>query len=141
MAGERDPSSDAQLTLRVFEHVKRREWDSVLSLAASDAVWDMTPVGLGTFHGHDQVRQMWEEWSGAYEEWDIDIDLVDDLGNGVVFVVNHQQGRLAGSSGHVRARGAFLFRWIDGRIAQATIFPDAEEGHAAAQRVAASVSD
>ena len=138
MAGERNRSPDALITLRVFEYVKRRDWESVLSLAASDALWDMTPVGLGTFQGHQQVRQMWEEWSGAYEEWEINVDQVEDLGNGVVLVVNHQQGRLAGSSGHVHARGAFLFRWIDGRIAQATIFPDADEGHAAAQRVAAS---
>ena len=140
MAGKRDTSSNAPITRRAFEHVKRRDWDSVLSLAASDAVWDMTPVGLGTFQGHQQVRQMWEEWSGAYEEWDINVDLVDDLGNGVVLVVNHQQGRLVGSSGHVHARGAFLFRWIDGRIARVTIFPDADEGHKAAQRVAESLA-
>jgi ketosteroid isomerase-like protein len=140
MAGKRDTSSNALITRRAFEHVKRRDWDSVLSLAASDAVWDMTPVGLGTFQGHHQVRQMWEEWSGAYEEWDINVDLVDDLGNGVVLVVNHQRGRLVGSSGHVHARGAFLFRWTDGRIARVTIFPDADEGHAAAQRVAESLA-
>jgi ketosteroid isomerase-like protein len=140
MDGERDASPDALITLRVFECVKRRDWDSVLSLAASDAVWDMTPVGLGTFEGHQQARQMWEEWSGAYEEWDINVDQIDDLGNGVVLVVNHQQGRLVGSSGHVHARGAFLFRWIDGRIARVTIFPDADEGHAAARRVAESLA-
>jgi hypothetical protein len=64
---------------------------------------------------------MWKEWSGAYEEWDINVDQIDDLGSGVMLVVNHQQGRLAGSSGHVHARRAFLFRRIDGRIAQATI--------------------
>jgi len=140
MDGERERSPDALITRRVFERVKRRDWDSVLSLVASDAVWDMTPVGLGTFQGHQQARQMWEEWSGAYEEWDMSVDQVEDLGNGVVLVVNQQQGRLVGSSGHVHARGAFLVRWIDGRIAHAKIFPDADEGHAAAQRVAQSLA-
>jgi ketosteroid isomerase-like protein len=110
MDGERDASPDALITLRVFEHVKRRDWDSVLRLAARDAVWDMTPVGLGTFQGHQQARQMWKEWSGAYEEREINFDQIDDLGNGVMLVVNHQQGRLVGSSGHVHARRAFLFR-------------------------------
>ena len=76
MDGEHETSPDALITRRVFEHAKRRDWESVLSLAASDAVWDMTPVGLGTFQGHQQVRQMWEEWSGAYEEWDINVDQV-----------------------------------------------------------------
>src|ERR1700730_4394860 len=114
MAGEGDASPDTLLTLRAFEHVKRRDWDSVLSLTASDAVWDMTPVGLGTYQGHKRARQLWEEWSGAYEEWDINVEEIEDLGNGVVLVVNHQQGRLVGSSGRVHARGTFLFRRIDG---------------------------
>ena len=126
----------AELVARLFEFVTRREWETVLSMCTPDAVWDMSPLGLGSFQGPDAIRGLWEEWASAFEEWEIELDYLIDHGNGVSLVVNRQGGRPRGSSGRVGTRGAWVYEWTDGRIARATIYGDIDEARAAARRLA-----
>ena len=59
--------------------------------------------------GAAAIRAFIESWLGAYEEWKSDWEETRDLGNGVVFGVNRQDGRLAGSPGSVRERYGLTF--------------------------------
>src|SRR5947207_1905443 len=76
-----------------------------------------------------------EDWFGAYEELDYELEEVSDLGNGVVFAVVIQDGRPVGSAGHLRQREGWVFVWVRGLIARLTT-SEIDEARAAAKRLA-----
>ena len=77
-----------------------------------------------------------EDWFGTYEELEFGLEEVRDLGNGVVFAVVVQNGRPAGSGGHLRQREGWVFVWVRDLIARLTV-SQVEEARAAAERLAA----
>ena len=66
------------------------------SFYALDAVWDMSPLGLGVYEGRAAIRRFFEDWFDSYEEWAMEIETIFDLGSGVVYGVNDQQALLIG---------------------------------------------
>jgi hypothetical protein len=78
---------------------------------------------------------MLEEWFGSYEELEFGLEEVRDLGNGVVFAVVIQNGRPAGSAGHLRQCEGWVFVWVGGLIARLTT-SEVDEGRAAAAHLA-----
>jgi len=118
-----------------FEAGKRGDLDAIMSSYARDATWVV--VGLGArLEGAAAIRVFLEEWLGAYEEWEIVPEELVDLGNGVVFGVLVQQGRLLGSTAQVRYRFAQVSAWDDGVIVRVTGYTDIDEARAAAKRLA-----
>ena len=73
----------------------------------------------------------------VYEELEFELEEVHDLGNGVVFAVVLQEGRPAGSAGHVRQREGWIYVWAGGLIARLTVV-DIDEARAAADALAES---
>ncbi len=119
----------------VMDAVNRGDLDAAMSFYAPDAVWEA--VGMGTsFDGVPAIRDLYEDWIGAYEEYEIVPEEVLDLGNGVVLVVNHQTGRPVGSIGDVRLRQGTIAVWAEGVIVRITNYPDIDEARAAAERLA-----
>jgi ketosteroid isomerase-like protein len=114
-----------------------RDIDAALSLYAPDAVWDMAPLGMGTYEGVDAIRGFFEDWLGAYEEYRLEAEEVFDLGYGVLFAVLHQGGRPSGSSGAVQLRYATVCVWVRGVMARITSYSDIDEARLAAERLAA----
>jgi ketosteroid isomerase-like protein len=82
-----------------------RDFDVMVSFHALDGVWDMSPMGLGVYEGRAAIREFFEDWFDSYEEWAMETETLLDLGNGVVYGVQEQKGRVAGSSGAVHFRG------------------------------------
>jgi ketosteroid isomerase-like protein len=126
-----------ELTRRWFEAANRRDLDATQTFFAPDAVWEA--VSLGTsFEGVAAMRGFFEDWIGAYEEYEMEPEKILDLGSGVVFVVVRLAARLVGSagSGLMRLR-PLAFIWTEGLIAQVTAYADSvEDGRAAAERLA-----
>src|ERR1700730_9238133 len=120
---------------RLFEAANRRDFDAVMSFYAPDAVWEA--VSLGTsFEGVAAIRGFFEDWLGAYEEWELEPEEILDLGNGVVLVVARLTGRPVGStaSGLMRRRPLALI-WVEGLVARVTAYADSiGEARAAAER-------
>src|SRR5205085_2219723 len=81
------------------------------------------------------IRSFLEDWFGTYEELEFGPEEVRDLGNGVMFAVVVQNGRPAGSGGHLRQREGWAFIWVRGLIARLTI-SEVDEARAAAERPA-----
>jgi ketosteroid isomerase-like protein len=127
-----------ELVRRGLEAFASGNFDAALSLFAPDGVWDMSPLGVGTFEGHVAIRSLWQEWFGAYEEYETELEQCRDLGNGVVLAVVRQDARPAGSTGRVRQRPVFVFEWVDGMAARTTVYYDVDAGLAAAGRLAES---
>ncbi len=82
------------------------------------------------------IRRFFEDWIGAYEEFEIEPEEVVDLGNGVTLAVVHQNGRLVGSTGRVQLRYGAVSKWVEGVAVRTTNYTDIDEARAAAERLA-----
>jgi ketosteroid isomerase-like protein len=120
---------------RSVEAAESRDLDTLMSFYASDAVWEAM-MGLGTHEGTATIRRFFEDWLGAYEEFEVEVEEILDLGNGVAFGVVVQRGRPVGSTGRVELRYAATSIWVDGMIARQTNDIDIDEARAAAERLA-----
>ena len=121
---------------RTIQAANARDIEWALTFFAPDAVWDTSPMGMGTFEGLAAIRGFFEDWLGAYEEYAMEAGEIVDLGNGVTFAVLLQKGRLVGSSGEVQLRYASAGVWANGLLTRLTSHGDIDEARAAAERLA-----
>ena len=136
MAEESTTPTLVELTSRMFKVPGGTEWsqgavvDTFTAFHAPDVVWES--VGLGTtFKGLEASRQ--------FEDYDIDIEEIRDLGNGVVFVKSGHAGRPIGSPAHVRLPREVLVNvlvWERGLITHVVSSGDTPEARAAAEGLA-----
>ena len=138
--GLEEPSTSdlVGLNRRSIEAVSNRDFDEAMAPYAADAVWDTSALGLGTYRGVEVIRRALEDWRAAYEDFDVVIEEIVDLGNGVVLSVTRQRGRLAGSQGYLELLFASVTKCTDGLIEQVTPFTDVDEARALAERLAGS---
>jgi ketosteroid isomerase-like protein len=126
-----------ELARRNVEALNRRDFDAAERLLAPNAVLEVVALGA-SFEGVAAIRGFYEEWTGAYEQFEIEINEVLDYGNGVVLGVFTMQGRPVGSTGHVQYRVPQVQTWIDGVVVRITGVPDnnIDAARAAAKRLA-----
>jgi len=124
-----------ELVRGVWASAARRDWDAILRFYAPDAVWDMSPMGLGTYEDATAIRGLWTDWVGGYQELELDVEALD-VGNGVVLAAVRQNARPVGSTGRVQAQQALVYVWVNGIVAHVTIYPDIDEARAAAELLA-----
>jgi ketosteroid isomerase-like protein len=91
-----------------------------------------------TFEGVDAIRELWVDYFSTYEQFGIETEEILDFGNGLVLAVNQQEGRLVGSTSHIRTREAFVYTWRGGVVVRVTMYRDIDEARAAAERLAES---
>jgi ketosteroid isomerase-like protein len=127
-----------ELQKRLTEAANRRDLDALMAFYAPDGVYDMSPVGMGTFEGLAAGRAFIEDWWGSYEAFEFEAEQTLDLGNGVGLRVLIQKGRPVGSSGEVELRYAAVSVWEDGKIVRMTNYSAIDEARAAAERLAGS---
>jgi ketosteroid isomerase-like protein len=127
-----------ELTRRAYDYASDRNWDALLSFYGADSVWDMSPLGLGTYEGPAAIRRFFEEWTGSYDKWEQELEEILDLGNGVVVSVLRQNARLPGSTGSISLLYAGVLVWREGLIARLTNYTDVDQARAAAERLAES---
>jgi hypothetical protein len=77
-----------------------------------------------------------EDWFGAFDELDFELEEVSHLGGGVVFAVVTQDGRLVGSAGRIRQREGWVYLCVGGSIERLAPDLDIDEARAAAERLA-----
>jgi hypothetical protein len=109
----------------------------MLSFFTPDAVWDLSPVGMGTFEGRAAIRSFAEDWLGAYEEFETKPEEIHEVGNGVSWAIISLNARPVGSSGYVQLRYAAVSIWRRDWLAQRTTnYTEIDEARAAAERLA-----
>jgi ketosteroid isomerase-like protein len=123
-----------ELTRRSFAAANRREWDAVMGFFARNAVWQAKE--LPVFEGREAIRGLFEDWLGAYEDAEIDLEEVLDLGKGIVFVITAIEGQLVASTAHMGVRYGAAYRWADDLIVRVASDADIDEARAAAERLA-----
>ena len=107
-----------------------------MSFWAPNAVWDLSPMGLGTYEGESAIRSFFEDWIGAYESFQLKTREAHDLGNGVIYGVVVQTACPAGSTGSVEIRYASVGLWRHGLCERNTNYSDLGEARSVAERLA-----
>jgi ketosteroid isomerase-like protein len=126
-----------ELGRRQVEAANRRDFDAIESLYARDAV--LESIGMAaSFDGGVAIRRFFEDFIGAYEEYEVEPEEILDLGNGVIFGVLHQSGRPVGSSGRVQMRFASVGVSVEGVLVRNTLYTDIDQARADAEQLAES---
>ena len=122
-----------ELVRKQLEALDRRDLDGVMNNVAEDGVL----VGrVEDVEGRAAIRRfLVEDWFGAWEELNYELEEVSDLGGGVVFAVVIQDGRPVGGDGHLRQREGWVYVWVGGSIARLTT-SEVDQARAAAERLA-----
>ena len=113
----------------------RSDFDAGLSCFAPDAVWEVQPLA-SSFEGVPAIRSFVEDWIGNYDEYHQELVEGQDLGNDVVFALNRQDARLAGTTSRVQELWSFTITWRAGMIDRVIGRNDFDEARAAAERLA-----
>jgi ketosteroid isomerase-like protein len=121
---------------RCVESVNRRDLDEFVSFFGADSVWDLSPMGLGAYEGVSAIRAFIEDWQASYDEFELALEEVVDLGNDVVFAVVFQRARVADSAAEVRMRYASVNSGAHGLLERISNYTDIDEARAAAERLA-----
>jgi ketosteroid isomerase-like protein len=136
MSQENARTDVLDLTRRTFAAANSGDYDAMMTFYGPDSVWDISPSGLGTYSGPEAIRNFFESWIGALENWRVEIRELHDLGNEIVLVISVQTGFSAGGGPQIRLRHTSLFVWSGEVIVQAIHYRDIHEARAAAERLA-----
>jgi len=126
-----------ELTRRFVEAWNRRDIDAWTGFFAPDAVWEVVALDTSV-EGVAAIRSFGEEWLVAFAEYAVQPEKILDLGNGVVFAVTRQNVRPAGSTSGALLQEVWVyaFVWLEGMLVRGSVYPDPDEGRAAAERLA-----
>ena len=82
----------------MFDAFNREGIEAALPYLAEDVVWHSFPEWPGddSYTGRDGIRQLTAEWTENFDEYQWDLELVEDRGKGVLVLANH----------HGRSKGA-----------------------------------
>jgi ketosteroid isomerase-like protein len=125
-----------ELVQRSVDAVNRRDFDQFAGFLRSDSVWDLSPMALGIYEGSSAVLAFVEDWNGSYEEFELVLEEVRDLGNEVVFAVVLQRARLTNSTAEFRMRYASVNSRAARVFERITNYTDVDEARSAAERLA-----
>jgi len=68
------------LSKRAIDAVNEGDLDGGLRQYSPGAVYDLSSVGMGILEGHAAMRAFWEEWIAAYDEFNVEFEEINDLG-------------------------------------------------------------
>ena len=121
---------------RALEAIGRRDFEVAVAIYAPDGVWDMSAVGMGVFEGRYAIREFLKDWREPYEELELALEELHDLGNEVTVAFVAQRGRLRGSMSPVSIGGGYVGVWRNTLVKRNTYYLDTDEARAAAERLA-----
>jgi ketosteroid isomerase-like protein len=140
MSQEYATPDPVELVRQAVDSLNHHDLDAVMRLINPDAVWDESRAGVGTFEGAAAIRSYLEDWIGAFDKYEVLLEEVQDLGNGVIFAVGRLEARVAGSMDRVSERRSWVGLWVQDGFSRMTVYPnnDPGEARAAAERLAKS---
>ncbi len=98
---------DVELIRTLYERWQRD--DPALELFADDFDWSTPHPGASELRGIEAVGSFIRDYRGAWEEWRIELEDLQDLGGGQVLVrfTEHARGRGSGAMASVRVEGVW----------------------------------
>jgi ketosteroid isomerase-like protein len=141
MSRSENPDSPLELTRRSFEAADSGDYDRMMSFYGPDSVFDMSDWGLGVHTGVAAIRTFFEAWIGAFEEFEMKLEEMRDLGGGVVFAVARQRALPARSRAPLQLRHAAIAVWLDGVAVSVTNYRDIDRAREIAESTAEGSGD
>jgi ketosteroid isomerase-like protein len=131
-----------ELTRRSLEVGALRDIDAGIGFFGRDAVWEVPALGTSLV-GLTAIRGFLEDWLRAFEEFEIELKEVLDLGNGVVFAVVQTDALPLGGASRTRLREVFVYVvvWREGKVSRVTVYPDIDGARTAAKHLAEKPAD
>jgi ketosteroid isomerase-like protein len=103
--------------------------------ATADFVWDMSNFHgwpeQQVYEGVEGAEAFLEEWTGAWDDWELEIDALHDAGDKVVALVR-QRGRSKAAGMPVEMSFAQVWTVRDGKNARMDMYSDRDEALEAA---------
>jgi ketosteroid isomerase-like protein len=131
--------SPVELTRRSFAAAGSGDYDLMLTFYGPDSTFDMSDWGLGVHSGEASIRTFFEAWIGAFEEFDMTLEEIRDLGGGVVFAIARQSARPPRSRSFLELRHAAIAVWEDGVALRVTNYRDTDHASRLADMIAEAV--
>jgi ketosteroid isomerase-like protein len=104
-------------------------------IASPDFVWDMSNFHgwpeQQIYEGVDAVREFLEEWTSAFDEWELEVEALHDAGERVVALV-HQRGRSKTAGMPVEMSFAQVWTVREGMQTRMDMYSDRDEALKAA---------
>jgi SnoaL-like domain len=122
-----------ELTRRSLE-AGFKEIDAGLRSFARDAVWEVPALGT-RLEGVEAIRGFLVDWRGAFAEFEIDLQEVLNMGNGVVLTSAQSNAILQGGAMPLQQLFVYVAVWIQGEISRVTVYTDIDEARAAAKQL------
>jgi ketosteroid isomerase-like protein len=138
MSNEPPSVSALELTRRAYESGEGGDFDAMMSFYSADCVWDVSSWGLGTHTGLVRVRHFLEDWIGSFVEYELEVEAMREVGNGVVYVVATQHARPRSSRARLHLRSGSVFVWVGEEAVRVTHYRDLREARSAAELLAFS---
>ena len=123
-------------TRSLWAAASRRDYDVIMGFFGPEPVWETTLV---TLDGSAAIKERLEEWYGAFDELEFELEEIVELGNGVTLTIVNQRARPAGSDnsgGHIERQEAYVSIWEEGRLIRSKTFLDVDQARTAAHRLA-----
>jgi ketosteroid isomerase-like protein len=137
MSHEPTTSTALEQARRSFEAADSGDYEWMISFYGPDSIFDMAPWGLGTYEGLVAIKAFFKDWIGAFDEFEMKLEELVDLGNGVVFAVALQNASSTGAN-PLRLRHAAVSVWEGGVAVLVRNYPDVEAARAIAIELAES---
>jgi ketosteroid isomerase-like protein len=138
--GERDDGirvsrRNLEIVASMYDAFARADFES--SLACLDPEIEFSQPaeepGAGTFHGHEGVVRAFAEWTGAWDDYRVDVEELIDLGDQILAKTRHfGRGKSSGAEVELEMFQLWMFR--DAKIVRATMYYDEGEALRAAGR-------
>jgi ketosteroid isomerase-like protein len=125
----------AELARRGIDAFNRGDIATVLE-QLDDEIEVYTPPELpnaGIYRGHEGFLRWAAQWSEAWEEFRLELERLDFVGEHYEVVTVRQFGRGAGSGVEVEMRIAQLYEVHDGKATRLHYYPDREKALVAAE--------
>ena len=123
---------NVEIVRGIYDAVARRDAATPFEVYAEDIVWDVANSRRATimdsvyYHGHEGVRQFWQEGLSVFGKIDLDVEELIDAGDQVVAVVREREiGRTSGAP--VDASHVAVWTLADRKVTHMQIFDDRPE--------------
>jgi ketosteroid isomerase-like protein len=119
---------NVEIVARMYDTYARGDFES--SLACLDPEIEFSQPtdepGGGTFYGHEGVVQAFAVWTGAWEDYRVEVEELTDCGDQVLARTRHH-GRGKGSGAEVELEIFQLWTLRDDKAVRATMYYDQAE--------------
>jgi ketosteroid isomerase-like protein len=137
MTSPADPQqANVEVLGTLLDAFARRDFESLRPFIDDSGEVSSDPMGMntGVFTGFDGFMTWLEAWLEAWEEFSVDVERFEPVGERHVVADVQQTARGRGSGVPVDLRLAYMWEFRDGKIVRMRLYPDFDSAMAEARR-------